>query len=106
MTTPLQIDLPHKLGREEARRRIAGGVGRLEGFVPGGARIRHSWSADQLDLGVDAMGQAINARIQVEESFVRVEVLLPPALGFFSRMIEAAVKRGGSELLEDRTKTS
>jgi hypothetical protein len=35
---------------------------------------------------------------------VRVEVVLPPALGFLAGMIEAGVRRGGAELLEDRSK--
>ncbi len=102
MATPFHVDLPHRLGREEARRRIAGGVGRLQGFLPGGADVRHEWTDDRLDLQVAVLGQAIDARVSVEEQVVRVELVLPPALGFFTRAIEAAVKKGGAELLEDR----
>ncbi len=29
MTTPTQVDIPHKLGAAEATRRIDGGIGRL-----------------------------------------------------------------------------
>ena len=46
----------------------------------------------------------MNAGIDVRETFVRVELLLPPALGFFSKAIEVALRRGGGALLEDRSK--
>ena len=37
MDRPIEVDLPHKLGREEARRRIAGNVHKLSDHIPGGA---------------------------------------------------------------------
>ena len=37
MERPIEVDLPHKLGREEARRRIAGNVHKLTDHIPGGA---------------------------------------------------------------------
>ena len=102
MTTPIQVDLPHKLGAEEARRRIDGGIGRLKDFIPGGAEVRSAWTGDRLGLQVGAMGQEVNAQIDVRETFVRVELLLPPALAFFGKAIEAALKRKGADMLEDK----
>lgn len=103
MTAPIQVDLPHRLGAAEARRRIAGGIGKLEDFIPGAADVRASWTGDRLDLRVAAMGQQVDARIDVRETLVRVEVVLPPALAFFGRAIEAALRRKGADLLEDRS---
>ena len=100
--TPIQIDLPHKLGLAEARRRIEGGVGSLKDHIPGGAEVRSAWNGDQLGLQIAAMGQEVNARLDVRESVVRVEMLLPPALAFFARPIELALKRGGAAMLEDK----
>lgn len=100
--TPIQIDLPHKLGQAEARRRIEGGVGSLKDHIPGGADIRSAWSGDQLGLQIAAMGQEVNARLDVRESVVRVEMLLPPALAFFAKPIELAMRRGGAAMLEDK----
>lgn len=102
MTTPIQVDLPHQLGAAEAKRRIDGGIGRLRDFIPGGAEVRSAWTGDRLGLQVGAMGQEVNAQIDVRDTFVRVELLLPPALAFFGKVIEAAVERGGKELLEDK----
>lgn len=103
MSSPISVDIPHRLGREEARRRIEGGVGNLKGFIPGAAEVRSSWTGDRLGLQVSAMGQEVNAQIDVRDSVVRVEVLLPPALAFFGKAVEAALKRKGADLLEDRS---
>ena len=102
MSTPISVDLPHRLGKEEARRRIASGTGRIADHLPGAAQVESRWNGDELDLRVSAMGQEVNARIRVEETLVHVDAVLPPALSFFGRAIEAGLKRGGAELLEDK----
>jgi hypothetical protein len=104
MAAPLIVDLPHQLGQAEARRRIAGGVGKIESYLPEGARATHAWTGDRLDLNVSAMGQEVTARIDVRDTVVHVEMMLPPALAFFRRAIEAGLRRKGADLLEDRTK--
>ena len=103
MTSPIQVDLPHKLGAAEAKRRIAGGTDKLRDFLPGGAEVRPAWDGDRLRLHVAVLGGEVDARIDVRETFVRVEVMLPPALGFFGKAIESALKRKGAEMLEDRS---
>ncbi|HEX8580476.1 MAG TPA: polyhydroxyalkanoic acid system family protein [Allosphingosinicella sp.] len=102
MSQPHVVDIPHKLGQQEARRRIENGVGRIADHVPGGAKAEHSWEGDKLRLRVEAMGQAVSARIEVLDAVVRVELMLPAALSFFAKPIEAMLKKKGTELLEDR----
>ena len=104
MTQPLDVDLPHNLGKDEARRRIANNVHKLEEHIPGGARVQSGWSGDQLNLTVAAMGESINATIDVMESKVHLKVLLPGMLGMFSGMVQAALQKKGSVLLEDHSK--
>ena len=103
MSAPIEVDLPHQLGAEEAKRRIDGGVGRLKDFIPGGAEVRSAWTGDRMGLQVTALGQEVNAQLDVRETFVRVELLLPPALAFFGQAIEAALRRKGADLLEDKS---
>ena len=103
MTSPIQVDLPHKLGQAEAKRRIEGGIGRLKDFIPGQAEVRSAWTGDRLGLQVTALGQEVNAQLDVRDTHVRVELLLPPALAFFGKAIEAALRRKGADLLEDRS---
>jgi putative polyhydroxyalkanoic acid system protein len=102
MTSPIQVDLPHKLGQAEARRRIDGGIGRLKDFIPGQAEVRSAWTGDRLGLQVTALGQEVNAQIDVRETIVRVELLLPPSLAFFGPAIEAVLSRKGADLLLDK----
>ena len=106
MERPVEVELPHKLGREEARRRIAGNVHKLHEHIPGGAaQVQSNWAGDQLNLDITAMGQKVAAVIDVEEAKVRCRVMLPGMLAFFAGPIEAALNRKGKDLLlEDRSK--
>jgi len=107
MNSPVIVDLPHNLGKEEARRRIQNGIGGLKDHIPGGAAdVRSDWNGDRLNLDVKAMGQAVMAGIDVQESVVRVEVVLPPMLGFFRNQIEKLLKKQGGQMLEDKSKKS
>ena len=103
MQQPIKVDLPHKLGRDEARRRIANNIHKLRDHIPGGAaQVDSNWNGDELDLTVHAMGQAVETRIGVEETKVRVEVLLPGMLALFAGPIEAMLQKKGNVLLEDK----
>jgi len=106
MSAPISVDLPHRLGAEEAKRRIAANMSGLAGHLPAGAQVRSQWEGDRMKLGVGVMGQEIDASIDVRESMIRLTVLLPPALAFFGKAIEAGLRRTGPELLEDRGKKS
>ena len=105
MPQPIKVDLPHKLGREEARRRIANNIHKLREHIPGGgAKVDSNWSGDDLDLAVHALGQAVEAKIGVEETKVRVEVMLPGMLAMFAGPVEAMLQKKGNILLEDHRK--
>jgi putative polyhydroxyalkanoate system protein len=101
MTQPIDIDLPHNLGKDEARRRIANNIHKLQEHIPGGASVQSAWTGDQLNLQVAAMGEAVNATIDVQETKVHLKVLLPGMLGMFSGIVQAALQKKGSVLLED-----
>lgn len=103
MSKPIVVDLPHNLGVEEARRRIAGGIGSLANYIPGGsAEVESGWRGDVMDLHVRAMGQEVRAELDVRPNVVRVEVVLPAMLGFFAGKVEALLRSKGGQLLEDR----
>ena len=105
MTQPIDVDLPHQLGKDEARRRIANNIHQLEDHIPGGsAHIESGWAGDQLNLTIHALGQAVQAEIDVEETKVHLRVLLPGMLGMFAGVVQAALQKKGSVLLEDHSK--
>lgn len=103
MQKPIQVDLPHKLGRDEARRRIANNIHKLKEHIPGGsAQVESAWQGDELDLAINALGQEVSAKIGVEETKVRVAVMLPGMLAMFAGPIEAMLQKKGNVLLEDK----
>ena len=104
MQQPIEVDLPHNLGKDEARRRIVNNVHRLTDHIPGGAQVESGWTGDQLNLRIQAMGESVQSAIDVQETKVRVKVLLPGRLGMFSGLIQGALQKKGSVLLEDHHK--
>ena len=104
MSQPIDVDLPHSLGKDEARRRIANNVHKLEQHIPGGAKVQSGWSGDKLNITVAAMGESVNASIDVHDKSVHLKVLLPCMLGMFSGIVQAALQKNGSVLLEDNSK--
>jgi hypothetical protein len=104
MSGPISVDLPHRLGAEEAKRRIAANIGGLTSHLPAGAQVRSAWEGDTLKLGIGVMGQEVAAEMDVRESLVRLTVMLPPALAFFGKAIEAGLRRSAPEMLEDRSR--
>ena len=104
MSQPIEVDLPHNLGKDEARRRIANNIHKLEQHIPGGAQVQSGWNGDQLNLTVAAMGDNVNAVIDVMDTKVHLKVLLPGMLGMFGGLIQAALQKKGGALLEDHSR--
>ena len=104
MQRPIDVDLPHKLGRDEARRRLATNIHTLKDHIPGGAtHVDSDWVGDRLNLNVHAMGQSVEAQIDVEDTKVHCRIQLPGMLSLFAAPIEAMLKAKGSDLLlEDK----
>ena len=104
MSAPISVNVPHQLGAAEAKRRIGANIGSLTSHLPAGAQVRSAWEGDKMKLDVGVLGQQIPAELDVRESVIRVSVLLPPALSFFGKAIEAGLRRSAPDLLEDRSK--
>jgi hypothetical protein len=106
MQQPVNVDLPHSLGREEAKRRIGANIHTLKDHIPGGtAEVQSHWQGDELNLTVQAMGQTVEAKIGVDERVVHCHLMLPGMLAMLARPIAAMLeKKGGSILLEDHCK--
>ncbi len=103
MQRPIDVDLPHKLGKDEARRRIAANIHKLEQHIPGGtSHVDANWSGDTLNLSVSAMGQSVDAKIDVMEAKVHCHIMLPGMLALFAGPIEAMLRQKGDTLLLEK----
>ena len=100
MTQPIEIDLPHKLGRAAARARIEAGTSKLASFIPGGTDSEHRWDGDTLSFTVEAMGQRVASRLTVLDDKVHCLFDLPPFLALFADKIRAKLAKDGPKLLE------
>jgi hypothetical protein len=98
---PLILSIPHRLGRQEAKRRVDAGVGRLGselGAVVGG--LDYSWNADTLNFRAAAMWQTITGRIEVLDDAVRVEIDLPWLMRLLGDTITKRVRGRALAMLE------
>ncbi|RYY27594.1 MAG: hypothetical protein EOP62_06240 [Sphingomonadales bacterium] len=99
MIDPVKVDIPHRLGRDVARARIAGGVGKIADIVPGGGTVEQRWDGDTLFFSVTAMGQSVASRLTVFADHVHAEVDLPPMLALFGGKLREKLIEKGTTLL-------
>src|SRR3954462_1411344 len=102
MSAPLVISIPHRLGREEARRRLQAGLTRAAASVPVLHVDEERWDGDRMIFRVRALGQAASGHVDVEDDHVRVEVTLPWLLQRFAEAAQAAIRSRGNLLLTKR----
>jgi putative polyhydroxyalkanoic acid system protein len=101
MSEPLIVVIPHSLGKDEALRRIKGGIGRAQSEF---ARLmsveEEAWTGDRLTFRVSALGQRAAGFIDVYEGAVRLEVTLPWLLAQFARAAQRVIGQKGQLMLE------
>ena len=102
MPAPLIVSIPHRLGREEATRRLKAGLTRAATSVPMMNVDEERWENDRMIFRVRALGQAASGHVDVADDHVRVEVTLPPLLQRFAEMAQSAIRNRGSLLLTKR----
>jgi len=102
MSEPVVITIPHKLGKEEALRRVRPALGKASGTFPVLKVEDETWSGDRLDFRVQALGQAAVGNVQVAEDNVRLEVTLPWLLHKFAQVVQRTIEGRGRALLEKK----
>lgn len=100
MSAPLVVSIPHRLGREEAVRRLKSGLTRAATAVPFLSVDEERWDGDRMIFRVRALGQAASGHLDVTEDHVRLEVTLPWLLQKFAQAVQVAVQARGRLLLE------
>jgi hypothetical protein len=100
-TEPITVTISHRLGRDEAKRRIDNGLATIRSEIAQFVKsIDYSWQDYRLDFRASAMLQTIIGRIEVYEDFVRVELGLPRLLHLMARTIAGRIEKSGAALLE------
>lgn len=102
MAKPVSITVSHELGREAALARLRNGVDMIRdrlGLVKM-QLVEEDWQGDTLQFGVAALGYTVRGRLEVEETLVRVEMMLPWMLAVFAEKLKLGVQKQGQILLE------
>ena len=102
MPAPLIVSIPHRLGREEATRRLKAGLTRAATSVPVLTVDEERWEGDRMVFRVRALGQAASGHLDVADDHVRLEVTLPWLLQRFAEVAQVAIKNRGNLLLTKR----
>jgi len=100
MGKPVVVEIPHELGRAEARRRIEEGLGRLTGQISGVGELTHNWQGDVLAFSLQAIGQTVRGTIAVEERIVRLQVELPGIFAMVANKVKGRLRDEGQLLLQ------
>src|SRR5690348_687900 len=99
MSAPLVVSIPHRLGREEAARRLKGGLSRAAASVPVLSVDEERWEDSRMFFRVRALGQAASGQVEVADDHVRLEVMLPWLLQRFAEIAQRAIRDRGTKLL-------
>jgi hypothetical protein len=103
MSEPLVVTIPHRLGKDEAARRIRDGVARAKSEFATLLRIDNdAWEGDRYSFSAAAFGQHAQGTIDVYEGAVRLTVTLPWLLARFARAVQRVVGQRGQLLLEKK----
>jgi hypothetical protein len=102
MSAPLVVSIPHQLGREEAIRRLKGGLTRAASSFPVLKVDEERWEENRMIFRVRALGQAASGTVDVAEDHVQLEVTLPWLLQRFAQAAQIAIKNRGNLLLTKR----
>jgi hypothetical protein len=103
MTAPLVVSIPHRLGREEAVRRLKTGLGQVRTSYSNLMSVDEEvCNGDCLTFRLRALGQSASGRIEVQEDHLRLEVALPWLLAKLSERLIPAIRKEGTLLLEKK----
>jgi hypothetical protein len=103
MPKPLFVSIPHHLGKEEAERRLKSGLaGARTHFAHLFTVQEETWTGDQLEFRVSALGQSVSGTIDVLEDSVSLQVVLPWLLAKLAAAIQPLIRKEGALMLEKK----
>jgi hypothetical protein len=103
MSAPLIVSIPHRLGRDEATRRLKVGLTRAAASIPMLQVDEERWEGDRMFFCVRALGLAASGHVDVAEDHARLEVTLPWLLQRFAKVAQVAIRNRGNLLLTKRS---
>ena len=98
----LRLAVPHRLGQEEATRRLKARIGEVKERFAGEVRdFAEQWNGHALDFRFSAFGFDVAGMLRSEPSEVQVLADLPFAAVMFQGLIERQIREDLAALLGD-----
>ena len=90
----VEVRVPHSLGRDEVKRRLAAAVGRArDEFGEKIGDLDASWEGDErLRLLLSVMGMQIDSEVEIQASELLVRVQIPGMAGLFAGRIKQGIE--------------
>jgi hypothetical protein len=103
VSAPLLVSIPHRLGKEEALRRLKSGLERARTSYSSIIAVDEEvWTGDRLSLRVRVLGQSASGIIDVLDDCVRLEVILPWLLAKFTERVVPTIRKEATLMLEKK----
>lgn len=103
MAETINVEIPHRLTRAEAKHRLETGLAKIHEQIAGRAvAVDQSWTGDHMDFTAGMMGQKITGRLDVEDNVVRLEMDLPWLLASIANKLKGQIQKQGTLLLEKK----
>jgi len=103
VSAPLVVSIPHRLGKQEAIRRLTDGLrGSSQKFGHLLLVDEQAWQGDRLTFRIRALGQAVGPTIDVFEDRLLLEVTLPWLLAKLAERVVPVIRKEAVLLLEKK----
>lgn len=103
MAEPLVVDIPHRLGKDEALTRIKSGFEQA-GTAFGGMLLvlDQQWTGDHMDFKAGVLGQKASGGLDVFDDHVHLEIQLPWILATIANKAKAVLQKQTTLMLEKK----
>ena len=102
MSDTVTATISHRLGKDEAVRRLKEGFARTKGHLGVIAMEQETWEGDTLRFRMRVLGQTAAASIEVLEDALRIEVALPVFLAKVAKRLLPILRKEATLLLEKK----
>jgi Putative polyhydroxyalkanoic acid system protein (PHA_gran_rgn) len=103
MSRPLVVTIPHSLGKEEAIRRLKGGLLQLKERTGDKlVAVDTHWDDNKASFSLSMFGQSASGNLEVMDDSVRLEVQLPWFLQMIAEKAKALIQKQGHLMLEKK----
>jgi hypothetical protein len=103
MAEKVTVSIPHKLGKEEAARRIKKGFAAAR--EKGGGMMNfanETWTGDQVAFDISVLKQNAASTIDIRENEVVIDVALPWLLAKMAEQAKVLIEKQGKYLLLEK----